>query len=415
MPPLHSGQKAIRQAPERFKVVACGRRFGKTLLGCCLCFETALSGDIAWWVAPDYPRASIGWRMMLRLAKQIPGTQIVRSEKMIILPSGGWIQVKSARDPDSLRGEGISRVVVDECADVQEEAWEEALAPALTDKLGDAVFIGTPKGRNWFYRKWRLGNEDDDWVSFQMPTHANPYIDDNELRRIERTTAARIWRQEYLAEFVTFEGRVYETFDPGGPMVFSDPPDLGKYDQFFGGIDFGFRNPTAMVVGGRTSDGTIDIIDEVYESRLKPEEMREQIARLTAQYDVVNWWGDAADPRMIDFLADEGIPIEASPRSSGTAETFVQYEVRLVSGLLEEDPPGIRFYAGGCPHTIDEHDQYRYPSKRANSVEKETPLKVNDHACNAVQYLVHGLDEYFADVESGMLTGDTFRALDLPQ
>lgn len=417
MPRLHSGQERIRRSSARFKVVACGRRFGKTYLGAQLAIADAAPGGTAWWVSPSYKQSKIAWRVLLYLAEQIPGVRYWQSpDYRIEFPTGGSIQIHttgSGTDYDTLRGEGLTYLVIDECADVPEMAYEAALAPSLMDKMGSGLFMGTPKGRNWFHRLWLEARRDPEWEAFQMPSHANPLLNRGELARRELRTPDRIWRQEYLAEFVTFEGRVYETFDPAGDMVFAGELDRSQYEQYFAGIDFGFRNPTAICVAGRTKDGRLDFIDETYRDRMNPEQLLEAARAMQDRYEIVNWWGDAADPRMVEVLADGGIPIDPSPRTSGGQETFVQYEVRLVSGMLEEEPPAIRFYEPNCPETIREHDAYQYPKKRAGAIEREVPLKHDDHTCNAVQYLVHGLEEYFGSGGEAVLYGRR-EAYDLP-
>lgn len=391
-------------------MLACGRRWGKTLLGACLCLAKALEGGTVWWVAPDFPRARIAWRMMEKLSAQIPGAIIHRGEAIIVMPGGGYVQLKSAVNPDSLRGEGLHLVVLDECADIAEVAWTEALRPALSDFRGQALFIGTPKGRNWFYYLWQAARTLEDWESFQMPTSSNPHIPRRELASAEQELPRRTWQQEYLAKFVTFEGRVYEVFDPDGPWVFNVMPE-GPYKEHFGGIDFGFRNPTAMVVGGEDHDGRIDVVDEVYGTRLGNQDVVDLCRQMTDRYKVRQWWADPAQPAMIKDLQDAGLPVEACPRSSGGQASVVSWEVRLVAGLLEEmregqPAPALRFHTR-CAESIREHDGYRYPSKaRAESVEGEQPLKKDDHSCNAVQYMIHGMSEWYGWDAEGAIAGD---------
>ncbi len=89
--------------------------------------------------------------MARHLARQIPNADPSESERLIVLPGGGEFQVKSADNPDSLRGAGLDGVVVDEAAYVKEEAWTEALRPALSDRRGWAMFISSPNGYNWFH------------------------------------------------------------------------------------------------------------------------------------------------------------------------------------------------------------------------------------------------------------------------
>jgi predicted phage terminase large subunit-like protein len=203
LPPLHRRQREVADNPARFKVLACGRRWGKTRLGAALCVMHALKGRRAWWVGPSYPVASIGWRQIKRLAQQIPNTVIRESDRLVTFPGGGWVQVRSADNPDSLRGEGLDFVVIDECAFIQEEAWTEALRPALSDRLGGAMFISTPKGRNWFWRLWQRGKVDGgEWASWQLPTTDNPFIDPAEVAAACATLPDNVVAQEYHAEFI---------------------------------------------------------------------------------------------------------------------------------------------------------------------------------------------------------------------
>jgi hypothetical protein len=128
-----------------------------------------------------------------------------------MLPGGGEVVVRSADNPDSLRGEGLDLVVPDECGFMAEAAWAEALRPALSDRKGKAIFISTPKGRNWFWRMWMTGQDEQhqDYMSWQYPTSDNPYIDPDEIEAARRTLPERVFQQEYLAEFIDDAGGVF--------------------------------------------------------------------------------------------------------------------------------------------------------------------------------------------------------------
>lgn len=211
LPPLHPGQRTVIGDPHRFKVLACGRRWGKTRLGSVLCIAEALTGGRSWWVAPSYKVANVGWRLIAQLAAQIPGAEIRRGERSVLMPSGGEVWVRSADNPDSLRGEGLNFVVLDECAFMKADAWSEALRPALSDRLGRAMFTGTPKGHNWFWRLWVRGQGDgsDEWQSYHFPTLNNPYIVQSEIDAAQSALPDRTFRQEYLAEFIDDAGGVF--------------------------------------------------------------------------------------------------------------------------------------------------------------------------------------------------------------
>ncbi len=204
LPALHPGQREVARHPARFKTLACGRRWGKTRLGTALCLAAALSGGRAWWVAPSYKLGAVGWRGIRRLTQQIPGTEISLVNRMATLPTGGTVQVRSADDPQSLRGEGLDFAVLDECAYMKAEAWREALRPALSDRKGGALFISTPHGLNWFRELWLRGDDDNfpEWASWRFTTYDNPFIDPAEIDAARRGMLDRIFRQEYLADFL---------------------------------------------------------------------------------------------------------------------------------------------------------------------------------------------------------------------
>lgn len=206
----HPGQAAVHHSPARFKVLDCGRRWGKTRLGVMECLDVAAKRGRAWWVAPSYKMSEVGWRPLRRMAGRIPGADVRKVDRQVLLPGGGEVAVRSADNPDSLRGEGLDFVVMDECAFMHEDAWSQALRPALSDRMGRALFISTPKGRNWFWRLWVLGQQGgDEWRSWQFPTSSNPFIAASEIEAARAHLPERVFRQEYLAEFIDDAGGVF--------------------------------------------------------------------------------------------------------------------------------------------------------------------------------------------------------------
>lgn len=208
MPPLHISQRRVAGDATRFRVLVCGRRWGKTRLGAALCVAEALSGGRAWWVAPSYKMSTVGWRLVRALTRQIPGATVNKTERTITLPTGGEVVIRSADNPDSLRGEGLDFVVLDECAFMSEAAWIKSLRPALADRQGRALFISTPKGQNWFWRLWLrcVDPVDTEWRGWQLPTADNPYIPDSEIEAARIGLPETVFRQEFLAEFVAESG-----------------------------------------------------------------------------------------------------------------------------------------------------------------------------------------------------------------
>ena len=309
LPPLHPRQREIALDDARFKVAAAGRRFGKTRLGAALCMMTAGAGGRAWWVAPTYPVAQVGWRLIRRMALQIPSAEVRQAERIATLPNGGEIQVRSADNPDSLRGEGLDFVVMDECAFIHEDAWQEALRPALADRKGRALFISTPKGRNWFWRLWQRCTDDNDheWRGWQLPTAANPYIDPTEIEAARQGLPERIFAQEFLAQFLDDAGGVFRRV--------MDAATATERDGAIGGHEYTFG-----VDWGRSSDFTAIAVLDVTNSELVALDRFNQIdysiqlQRLTALYErfrpraIVAEANSMGQP-LIEQLQAQGLPV----------------------------------------------------------------------------------------------------------
>ena len=247
LPSLHIGQRKVVDNPARFKCLACGRRWGKTRVGTALDIEVALKGGRAWWVAPSYKMGAVGWRLVKELAIQIPGANISLGDRMVTFPGGGTVQVRSADDPDSLRGEGLDLCIMDECAFMKEEAWTHAIRPALSDRQGRAIFISTPKGHNWFYRLFQRGLDPEytEYYSWQFPTSDNPFIADEEIEAARATLPDRIFRQEYLAEFIADAGGVFRgVMDAVGAI----PQDEALAEhQYVIGVDLAKHNDFTVI------------------------------------------------------------------------------------------------------------------------------------------------------------------------
>lgn len=234
----HLGQKEVHTSPARFKILSAGRRWGKTRLGVNECIDVAGRGGRAWWVAPSYKMSDVGWRPLRQMAAKI-GANINLVDRRITFASGGEVSVRSADNPDSLRGESLNLVIMDECAFMKSEAWSEALRPALADRLGRAIFISTPKGRNWFWRLWQMGQQGDpEWESWQFPTSTNPYIAPSEIEAARVTLPERIFRQEFLAEFLEGEGSVFRNILPN-LVAAKDKPEYHTGHHKVAGVDWG--------------------------------------------------------------------------------------------------------------------------------------------------------------------------------
>lgn len=266
----HVRQIEILTDPTRFKVVVCGRRFGKTMLGTWLCMAVAYQGGVAWWVAPAYPVASIGWRMLKSWSYRLGGAQVRESERMIFIKDG-WVQVKSADNPDSLRGEGLHLVVMDEAAYIREEAWYEALRPALADHQGRALFITTPNGFNWIYALFTRGlGLDSEWKAWQFPTWDNPHVSADEISAARSGMDDLTFRQEFGAEFTAVAGLIYDNFSFTENVTLE--ADYVPERHVFWACDDGYAfgngpgsasyHPRVVLIGQETATGGFNVFAE---------------------------------------------------------------------------------------------------------------------------------------------------------
>ena len=206
LPDLHELQQDIAEDETRFKIVVAGRRWGKTRLGIAMAIKYALEGGRVWWIAPTYPMAMEGWRDIRQMVYDIESAELLEALKLINFPGGGQLQIKSADNPQRLRGAGLDFVVLDECAYIKEETWAEIVRPTLTDKQGKALFISTPRGFNWFSRLYDKAENNEEWKTWQFHTNTNPYIPLNELDSAKKEIGSFLYSQEYEAQFVEAGG-----------------------------------------------------------------------------------------------------------------------------------------------------------------------------------------------------------------
>jgi predicted phage terminase large subunit-like protein len=202
-PKLHERQMEVAFHPAQFKVVVCGRQWGKTWLGAFLAVRAALEGKHIWWVAPSFPIGDLGWRRVLKLSaaeteRHVEGRPVYR----ITFPTGGTIQLRSADNPDSLRGATLDGLVFDEAAQAKEDAWP-TLEPTLLVRDGWALFISTPRGMNWFYDLYEEATDLPGWERWQIPSITSPYMTPEKLERARKRHSALYFSQEYEAEFIS--------------------------------------------------------------------------------------------------------------------------------------------------------------------------------------------------------------------
>jgi hypothetical protein len=240
-------QQTVFKDTARFKTIVAGRRCGKSRLSAVSLLVEGLKcpkGSAVMYVAPTQGQArQIIWDLLMDLGREVIASSHVNNMDITLI-NGAKIYVRGSDRPDTLRGVSLTYLVLDEVADIKQETWEKVLRAALSDKRGRALFIGTPKGRNWFYDIYQLGlsETDEEWKSWHFTTKDNPLIDPKEIENAKKTLSSFAFKQEYEA-----------SFDNAGSGVFKDEwikyGEEPQYGSYYIAVDLAGFEEVARVTG----------------------------------------------------------------------------------------------------------------------------------------------------------------------
>lgn len=366
LPVLHPGQQQVAREAARFNVLACGRRWGKTVFGIDRLADRALDGLPAAWFAPTYKLSLEPWQVARRLLAPVI-TRSNATERRLEIMGGGVIEFWTLDSEDPARGRKYARVAVDEAAMAARlgAAWQAAIRPTLTDYQGDAWFLSTPKGRGFFWQMFERGRDPQhaDWKSWQMPTSTNPYILADEIEAARGDLPARIFAQEYLAEFLEDGGGVFRGVRRlATASVQNNAADGRRYVM---GVDWGRENDFTVLTVYDCAENAVAAAERftgmAYASQL--ERLRQLHARF--QCSEITCEHNSMGGPLVEQLQAEGLPVSAfiTSNESKTAiirslETaFERGEIALLHPEASDD----------APVTIAEleaYEQERLPSGR---------------------------------------------------
>ena len=264
LPWPHRGQREVLDQAQRFNVLACGRRWGKTHLASYVAAHAALDGKPVAWFAPSYKLLAEAWReltyRLLPVASRVNG-----QEHRLELITGGAVEMWTLERPDPARGRKYALAIIDEAAMVRdlETAWSYAIRPTLIDYQGSAWFLSTPKGKNDFYSFYARAETDFEWMSWRRPSRDNPHIPPEELEAARASMPEIAYRQEMEAEFLDVQGAVFRR----EWLRVAEPPPVESL-QIYQGVDLAIStkqdaDSTAIVTVGRDRDGRIWVLDSV--------------------------------------------------------------------------------------------------------------------------------------------------------
>jgi hypothetical protein len=403
--PLSLAQQQVADDASRFRVVVAGRRFGKTHLSIReLAKHASLPNKEVWYVAPTYKMArQIVWRKLKNKLQDLNWvTKTNETEMSIYLKNGSVISLKGADNYDSLRGVGLDFIVLDEFADIDPDAWYETLRPTLSDKQGRALFIGTPKGiGNWSYEIYQNSLDSQDWSSYQYTTIDGGNVKPEEIEAAKRDLDERTFRQEYMATFETFSGRIYYAFERALNVIEGKPTEQ-DLSVIYVGMDFNI-DPMSAVIAIR-KDNDIIIVDEI---RMFSSNTQEAVDEIKSRYPKSKVWvypDPAARQRKtsaggltdISILQNAGFIVKC-PNS----HTPVRDRINAVNSRLCDSTGKRHLYlTKQCKYTIEGLERQVY-KEGSTQPDKDGGY---DHMNDALGYMIDYIFPVRRDVDPKLLT-----------
>ena len=360
LPTPHINQRQILDSEKRFIVVMCGRRFGKSELSQILGITEALKGGSVAYVTPTYGLAQVFFE---RLTKTLPFKNNI-SKLKIYCPNEGSIEFFTGERLDNLRGRKFHLVIIDEAAFISdlEDGWNNSIRPTLTDYEGRAVFLSTPRGKNFFYSLFMKQGEND-WQSFKFSTYDNPHINPREIDEARIQLPEVVFNQEYLADPAENSANPF-----GNAFIKRCIKPISAHQIVSYGIDLA-KSVDFTVIIGLDNAGNVAYFDRF---QLDWHNTKETIKRLPPAPIIVDSTG-VGDPILEDLLR-EGVNIEGLKFTS-------QSKQQLMEGLASAIQQGKIGFPEGV--IVDELDVFEYQFT-ANGVRYSAPSGFHDDCVMAL-------------------------------
>jgi hypothetical protein len=384
----HPGQEAIMNHGARFRLVACGRRWGKSEMAAHEALEYALEHTDAtvWWVAPTYEQAnSYGFdKIKPLLSPDITAdTPKLSKPREITLVTGSTLSFRSAEREDSLRGGGVDFLVIDEAGSVPDRAWLEELRPTLSDTEGELLAIGTPKRRNWFHTWYNRGVDAEypDVASWQAPTEQNPHVPDEEVASAREDMPEREFRREYRAEFVDETGSVFTDLEVR-VLAEYDPERVEGEAPYTTGVDFARSDDYTAIV---TLDANGQLVHFDRARRQGWPQIQRRVESAAEQYGGRVYLDATRDNKIVADLEAAGVPVEPVSFGGGTQQQLIEDLVTTVEqgGLTLPDMDPL----------VHELQVFEFETTSSGNVRYGAPAGFKDDCVDALALAVRGLSD----------------------
>ena len=389
LPKLHPSQLEVEKNPKRFKVLACGRRWGKSTVAAKILARRAMQGQTVSYMALTYKNVMEVWRLLKRLLKPAI-TRISEQEKFMEIAGNGIIEVWSLESPENIRSRAYDFIVIDEAAYVRDllGIWNKTLTPMLADREGGALIMSSPRGYNDFYNFSTYEKKYPDWQTFRFPTWDNPFIPKAEIERVRAELPVEDFDQEYGAEFKSKSGLVYGTWSDDNlseSAIYN--PDLpitwGVDDGYVHGDGIGTMSyhPRMILFAQMQPDGSVVIFDEYVATLELPETSIDNALALPYAKPYVAYIDSSAQELKARIWSRDIQTVNATHKVQDGIDLMRRY---ICDGngvrLLKVHPK--------CIHFIHDMEHYAYEK---NQLGEMKPSKLNDHGSDCGRYILHSL------------------------
>ena len=377
---------AINNPDYRFVVAALSRRQGKTYIANIIGQLVALVPNTNVLImSPNYSLSQISFDLQRSLIKHFD-LEVARDnakDKVIELTNGSTIRMGSVNQVDSTVGRSYDLIIFDEAAlgDGGMDAFNVALRPTLDKPNSKCIFISTPRGRNnWFSEFYQRGFNDEypNWASIRATYHENPRVSQADIDEAKRGMSKAEFNQEYLADFNTFEGQVWN-FNYEECVANLEELDVSRMD-IFAGLDVGYRDPTAFCVIGYDWDAEkYYILDEYMEAEKTTEQHAEVIQQMIDKWEIDAIYIDSAAQQMrFDLAQNYDI-------STINATKSVLDGIAAVSTIVDNDNLIVD---QRCSHTLMSLDQYQW-NPNENLLTEKPVHNMASHMADALRYALY--------------------------
>ncbi len=386
----HKAQQEFHDIDSRFKAFIAGIGSGKTIAGALegikyMCENPGSHGMI---VSPDFPMMSKSTKpTFMDNLPDVLISEINKGEKYVKLKNGSVAYWASANDPESLRGVNLSWFWIDEASLVSINAWRIMIGRIRDKRFPSRGWITTtPKGFNWIYKKFVLDKKEG-YEMVHCSSRDNPHLSDDFIESLEEDYPGSFARQEIEGDFVHMEGVVYPGFSRNTHVVKEYP----EFKRVIAGVDWGFSNAMVCLVIGVDGDDRMWVIDEFYQSKTTMATFVEVCKGFKEKYGVEQFYCDPSEPEHIQQFNNSGLV-------GVKANNDIMPGIQKVSSRLVvagDEKPRL-FVHERCVNVLMEFENYAYHPDQEGKEVKEKPLKVFDHAMDALRYATMSMESGFA-------------------